>query len=83
MLNKIKKVVILVPSLMMMVFNANYVGNEISFKNNTNLSSKKQNNINSISALSYKLNSIRYITYADNLNKDCKTMSLYYNYFSI
>ena len=68
---------------MMMVFNANYVGNEISFKNNANLSSKKQNNINSISALSYKLNSIRYITYADNLNKDSKTMSLYYNYFSI
>lgn len=83
MLNKIKKVIILVPSLMMLVFNANYVGNEISFKNNTNLSSKKQNNINSISALSYKLNSIRYITYADNLNKDSKTMSLYYNYFSI
>lgn len=46
MLNKIKKVIILVPSLMMLVFNANYVGNEISFKNNTNLSSKKQNNIN-------------------------------------
>lgn len=83
MLNKIKKVIILVLSLMMMVFNANYAGNEISFKNNTNLSSKKQNNINSISAVSYKLNSIRYITYADNLNKDSKTMSLYYNYFSI
>lgn len=83
MLNKIKKVIILVLSLMMMVFNANYVENEISFKNNTNLSSKKQNNINSISAVSYKLNSIRYITYADNLNKDSKTMSLYYNYFSI
>lgn len=82
MLNKIKKVIILVLSLMM-VFNANYAGNEISFKNNTNLSSKKQNNINSISAVSYKLNSIRYITYADNLNKDSKTMSLYYNYFSI
>ncbi|MBS5888713.1 MAG: hypothetical protein KIB47_02505 [Clostridium sp.] len=83
MLNKIKKVIILVLSLMMMVFNANYAGNEISFKNNTNLSSKKQNNINSINAVSYKLNSIRYITYADNLNKDSKTMSLYYNYFSI
>lgn len=83
MLNKIKKVIILVLSLMMMVFNANYAGNEISFKNNTNLSSKKQNNINSISAVSYKLNSIRYITYADNLNKDSKTMSLYYNYFLI
>lgn len=83
MLNKIKKVIILVLSLMMMVFNANYAGNEISFKNNKNLSSKKQNNINSINAVSYKLNSIRYITYADNLNKDSKTMSLYYNYFSI
>lgn len=83
MLNKIKKVIILVLSLMMMVFNANYAGNEISFKNNTNLSSKKQNNINSINAVSYKLNSIRYITYADNLNKDSKTMSLYYNFFSI
>lgn len=34
-------------------------------------------------AVSYKINSIRYISYADNLNKDSKTMNLHYNYFSI
>lgn len=34
-------------------------------------------------AVSYKINSIRYVSYADNLNKDSKTMNLHYNYFSI